>query len=160
MARVSKNFWGAAGVAMGTLIYLVEARKLPFGAPRHPDLGFMPLVAGLALLGLCGILMGRELLRPAAREAKEVDLFEDGEKTESAGLKKPLILSAAIFVYPLAFVYLGFILATITLVTVSLWVMEYRGWLGSMVMASVVTLLSYFFFGYWLNVNFPKGVIG
>jgi hypothetical protein len=160
MARLSKNFWGAAGVAMGTLIYLVEARKLPFGAPRHPDLGFLPIVAGLALLGLCIILMGRELLRPAGREAREVDLFEDGEKAESAGLKKPLILSAAIFVYPLAFVYMGFILATITLVTVSLWVMEYRGWLGSMVMASGVTLLSYFFFGYWLNVNFPKGVIG
>ena len=160
MARLSKNFWGAAGVAMGTLIYLVEAWKLPFGAPRHPDIGFMPIVAGLALLGLCVILVGRELLRPRAPEAQEVDLFEDGEKTESAGLKKPLILSAAIFVYPLAFVYLGFILATITLVTVSLWVMEYRGWLGSMVMASAVTLLSYFFFGYWLNVNFPKGVIG
>jgi NADH:ubiquinone oxidoreductase subunit 3 (subunit A) len=160
MVRLSKNFLGAAGVAVGTLIYLAEARKLPFGALRHPDIGFMPILAGLGLLGLCAILMGREILRPRVPKVREVDLFENGEKTESAGLRKPLILSAVIFVYPLAFVHLGFILATVALVTVSLWVMKYRGWAGSLAVASAVTLISYLFFGYWLNVNFPKGVIG
>jgi putative tricarboxylic transport membrane protein len=160
MTRLSKNASGAAGVAAATLIYLLEARKLPFGSIRHPEIGFMPILAGLTLLGLCLILFGKELLRPARQKDQELDLFENGEnRGESAGLRRPLILSAALFVYPLAFVSLGFILSTILLVAVSLRVMEYRGWLGSLLTAIGVSLLSFFLFAEWLAVQLPRGIL-
>jgi hypothetical protein len=161
MARLSKNAWGAIGVAAATLVYLLEARKLPFGSIRSPDLGFMPILAALVLLGLCLFLLGKEFFRPARPEAKEVDLFEEKEEeTESAGFKKPIILSAVLLFYPLGFVSLGFILSTIPLVTVSLRVLEYRGWVGSFLIAVLVSLASFFLFAYWLDVQLPRGILG
>ena len=160
MIRLSKNSLGALGIAAATLVYLAEARKLPFGSIRNPDLGFMPILAGLALLGICLFMFGKEVLRPARHKGKEVDLFEDREEEgESAGLRKPLILSVTLFFYPLAFGSLGFILSTICLVTVSLRVMEYRGWLGSLVLAIGISLASFFLFAHWLDVQLPRGLL-
>jgi hypothetical protein len=160
MARLTPNAWGAAGIAGGTLIYLFEAWKLPFGSVRNPDIGFMPLLFGILVFVLCLLLFAKEILNPPAGKKKEVDLFDEEEKEESAGLQKPLILAGAVIVYPFAFVYLGFVPATVLLTTLSLRVMEYRGWFWSLGIAAVITLVSYLFFGVWLHVNFPKGILG
>ncbi len=157
--KLSKNALGASGVAAATLVYLNEARKLPFGSIHNPEIGFMPVLAGWTLFGLCLLMLVIELLRGERQKAKEVDLFEDEERGESAGLRKPLILSAAVFIYPLLFVYLGFIMATILLVTVSLRVMKYRGWVMSLVIAVGVSLVSYFTFAGYLGVQLPPGIL-
>lgn len=160
MTRLSKNAWGAVGIAAATLIYLAEARKLPFGSIRSPDLGFMPLLSGFTLLGLCLFLFAREVFRPARPKGKEVDLFEDrDEGGESAGFTKPLILSAALFLYPLSFVSLGFILSTFALVTVSLRVMEFRGWRVSLILGAAISLFAFLLFGRWLDVQLPRGFL-
>lgn len=160
MVRLSKNALAAIGITVATLIYLVEARHLPFGSIRHPDLGFLPILAGLTLLGACLFMLGKELLWPARQAVKAVDLFEDREEgVESAGLRKPLILSVAIFFYPLAFVSLGFIIATTLLVTISLRVLEFRGWLGAFLIALLSSLISFFLFAYWLDVQLPRGIL-
>jgi hypothetical protein len=160
MARLTPNAWGAAGIAGGALIYLFEAWKLPFGSVRNPDIGFMPLLIGFLVLGLCLILLAGEILKPPREKKKEVDLFDEDEKEESAGLRKPMILAGAVIVYPFAFVYLGFVPATVLLTTLSLRVMEYRGWFWSLGIAVVITLVAYLLFGVWLHVNFPKGILG
>ncbi len=146
-------------MAAATLVYLNEARKLPFGSIHNPEIGFMPILAGWILLALCLIMLAKELLRRDRQKGKELDLFEDEERGESAGLRKPLILSAAIFVYPLAFVSLGFILSTILLVTVSLRVMKYRGWVMSLLIAIGVSLASFFIFSGYLEVQLPPGIL-
>ncbi len=74
-------------------------------------------------------------------------------------MRKPLILSAGVFVYPLAFVYLGYILSTILLITLSLRVMKYRGWIMSRVIAIGVSLVSYFIFAGYLEVQLPLGIL-
>jgi len=159
MPRLSSNTWCAIGVSAGTLIYLAEAWKLPFGGARNPDIGFLPILTGFIVLGLALLLIGAEFFRPAAPK-KEVDLFVDEGKGESAGLKKPLILGAALLLYPAAFMYLGFLSSTILLLTLSLRLMEYRGWPGSLIIAALIALAAYLLFGYWLHVNFPKGILG
>ncbi len=159
MTRISKNALGAIGVGIATLIYLMEARKLPFGSIRNPEIGFLPIVAGWTLLALCLLLLGKEFLLREQPKGKEIDLFEDEEAGESTGLRKPIILSVAIFVYPLAFVYFGFILSTILLVTLSLRVMEYRGWLMPLLIAVGVSLVSFFIFAGYLEVQLPRGIL-
>jgi hypothetical protein len=159
MPRLSSNTWCAIGVSAGALIYLVEAWKLPFGGARNPDIGFLPILTGFIVLGLAVLLIGADFVRPAAPK-KENDLFADEEHGESAGLKKPLLLGAAILIYPAVFLYLGFLLSTILLLTVSLRLMEYRGWVGSLLMAALITVLAYLLFGHWLHVNFPRGILG
>ncbi len=159
MPRLSKNTWCALFVFAVTLIYLVEAWKLPFGGARNPDIGFLPILMGLLVLALSLIMIAAEFFRPADSK-KEIDLFDEEEKGENAGLKKPLILGAALLIYPPAFVHLGFIPATILLLGLSLRLMEYRGWLGSLVIGVLITFSAYFVFGHWLHVNFPKGILG
>jgi len=55
---------------------------------------------------------------------------------------------------------LGFIPSSILLLGLSLRLMEYRGWLGSLIVAALITFSAYFLFAYWLHVNFPKGILG
>jgi len=159
MPRLSPNTWCAIGVSAGTLIYLAEAWKLPFGGARNPDIGFLPILTGFIVLGLALLLIAAEIFPPAPPK-KEIDLFEDEGKGESAGLKKPLVLGAAILVYPAAFLYLGFLLSTVLLLAATLRLMEYRGWTGSLIIAALITVCAYLLFGYWLHVNFPKGILG
>ncbi len=159
MTRISKNTWGAAGIGAATLVYFVEAWKLPFGSPSSPGLGFMPVLGALSVLGLCLIVIARELFRPGDRSGPEVDRFDEEEKGESSGLKKPLLLGAALLVYPLGFVFVGFIPATFFLLLISLRVMEYRGWAASLIMACLITLASYGIFSYFLDVRFPRGIL-
>jgi hypothetical protein len=120
----------------------------------------MPLLIGFLVLGLCLVLWAREFFTPRREKKKEVDLFDEEEKEESAGLQKPLILAGAVLIYPFAFVFLGFIPATVLLTTLSLRVMEYSGWFWSLGIAAAITLVAYLFFGVWLHVNFPKGILG
>jgi hypothetical protein len=120
----------------------------------------MPLLAGFTLLGLCLFMFGKEVFRPGRPKGKEVDLFEDqDQKGESTGLKKPILLSAALFLYPLSFVSLGFILSTFALVTISLRVMEFRGWLVSLILGGAISLASFLLFGHWLDVQLPRGFL-
>lgn len=160
MFRLSKNSIGAIGIAAGTMVYLAEAWKLPFGSIRHPDLGFMPILAGVSLLGLCLLMLAREGLRNPSPVEKEVDLFEEKDETrdESGGFRKPFLLSLALFLYPLAFVYLGYLIATALLTAVSLRVLEYRAWLGSFLLALIITFASFFLFAYGLEVQLPRGI--
>lgn len=157
MARLSNNSWGAIGIGAATLVYLVEARKLPFGSIRHPDLGFMPILAGLTLLGLCLLMLGREIFWPV-QGGREVDRFEEKEGEEVEGFRKPLILSLALFLYPLGFSSLGFLVSTVLLTTISLRVLEYRGWWGSLSLGVLISWGSYFLFAYLLEVQLPRGI--
>jgi hypothetical protein len=159
MPRLSKSAFGALGVSAATLIYLWEAWKLPFGSAHNPDLGFMPMVMGFIVLSLSLALILKEIFRPKTH-AQEASFLEDREEGDKQGLRKPLILSAAILAYPVAFTGVGFVLSTVALITVSLRVMEYRGWVGSLLIAAGVTGIAYFFFGSWLHVNFPRGFLG
>lgn len=160
MTRINKNVLGALGIGLITLVYLYEAFQLPFGSAGAPDMGFVPVLMGTALLVLCIILIGKELLFPVKSNNQEVDLWEEEEEGESAGLKKPLIITIALIIYPIILVQLGFILSTIALLFVTLRVMEYRSWLISLLVAILATVLANYIFSGWLSIYFPKGFLG
>jgi len=117
----------------------------------------MPILAGLTLLGLCLFMLGREIFWPA-QGGQEIDRFEEKESEEVEGFRKPLILSVALFLYPLGFSFLGFLVSTVLLTTISLRVLEYRGWQGSLLLGGLITLVSYFLFAYLLEVQLPRGI--
>ncbi|CEP69389.1 Protein of unknown function DUF1468 [Moorella glycerini] len=160
MARISRNVMGALGIGIITLIYLYEAFQLPFGSAGAPDMGFVPVLMGIALLVLCIMLIGKELLLPAKSVGQEVDLWDEEGEGESTGFKKPLIIIVALLIYPIILVNLGFILSTIILLFIALRVMEYRSWLISLLVALVTTVLANIIFSSWLSIYFPKGILG
>jgi hypothetical protein len=147
------------GIGVAALIYLGEAWKLPFGSAHNPDLGFMPMVMGFIVLGLCLALILKDFFQPKT-QPPETNPLKEKEEGDPGSLRKPLLLSAVILVYPFVFTGVGFVLSTVALIALSLRIMEYRGWVGSFLIAAGVTVIAYFFFGSWLHVNFPRGFLG
>lgn len=156
MAKISKNTIAASAIGAVTIIYLREAFRLPFGATRMPDMGFVPVLAGFLVLGICILLIAKDLLYPAKAPAAETPANDKEDKGSSW---RPLLLSLALIVYPLILIPVGFIPATIGLMFYCLWVMKYRGWVGSLVIALIATGAAHLLFAVWLHVPFPKGIL-
>lgn len=162
--KLSRNALGSLGI--GTIgiigiIYLTEAFKLPLGKPSYPDRGFIPVLIGFALISFSTIQIILEVFFPHLANVKSIDISdEDKVEGEATYPKKPLIITAALLVYCALFNTLGFIVATIPLTFVCLWVMEYKSWWASLITAAVITLVTYFIFVKWLGVYFPSGILG
>ncbi len=159
MGKISKNTIAAAAIGVITAIYLREAFQLPFGAARMPDMGFVPVLAGFLVLGICVLLIAKDLLYPAKAPSEETPA-NDNNKEDKGNSRRPLLLSLALIVYPLILTPVGFIPSTIGLMFYCLWVMKYRGWVGSLVIALLATGAAHLLFAVWLHVPFPKGILG
>lgn len=156
----NKNVIGASGIGAAALLYLYEAYKLPLGRAGMPGIGFVPVIIGAVLLALCVVLIARELIFPAPRGQAQADPWEEESEGESTGLKKPILITAAMLAFPVALVNLGFLISSAALLFVVLRVMEFRGWLGSLIAALLTVALAHVIFSLWLNVYFPKGILG
>lgn len=157
MPKVSKNILAASVIGALTLLYLHEAFQLPFGGARMPDMGFVPVLAGFLVLGLCLLLIGKDLFISKKEESKETRSGDAERKKENS--RRPLLLSLALIVYPLILVPVGFIPSTIGLMFYCLGIMKYRGWLGSLVIAFIATGAAHLLFAVWLHVPFPRGIL-
>lgn len=156
MGKISKNTKAASAIGIITAIYLREAFQLPFGAAKMPDMGFVPVLTGFLVLGICVLLIAKDLLSPAKALSAETPA-NDGKGTGSS--RGPLLLSLALIVYPLILTPVGFIPSTIALMFYCLLVMKYRGWVGSLVIALLATGAAHLLFAVWLHVPFPKGIL-
>ncbi len=156
MSRISKDTKAASLIGAITVVYLYEAFQLPFGAARMPDMGFVPVLAGFLVLGLCLLLIGRDLFFSAKARPEET---KPDSSNEEGNPRRPLFISMALIVYPLILVPVGFIPATIGLMFFSLWIMKYRGWMGSLVIALIATGAAHLLFAVWLHIPFPKGIL-
>ena len=153
MTRVPKNTLVASGIGTATILYLYEAFQLPFGAARMPDMGFVPVLGGLLVLGLCALMIGKEWIFPDKEKPQE------GGGKELGSSRRPMLISLVLVSYPLLLVPVGFIPSTTGLVFFCLWIMRFRGWFGSLVIALVATGLAHLLFAVLLHVPLPKGIL-
>jgi hypothetical protein len=62
--------------------------------------------------------------------------------------------------YPGIMGYFGFILATGLSLLAIFRIIQYRTWMGSILISAVITLISYLVFTVLLGVHFPGGIWG
>lgn len=164
MDKPSRGTLGSLGIGMIGIIgiiYLIEAFKLPLGRLSYPDRGFIPVIIGLALIAFSAIQFILEVFFPQLANEKSIDIGEEDNGKEAAAYpKKPVIITVALLMYCALFNTLGFVVATIPLTFVCLRVMEYKSWWVSLIVAVVITLVTYFLFVEWLGVYFPSGILG
>jgi len=122
-----------------------------------PDMGFVPVIGGVLVLGICGLLIGKDLISPEKGKIKEDR--EEGPK-DLGSSRRPLLISLVLIVYPLILVPVGFIPSTTGLMFFCLWIMRFRGWFGSLVIALMATGFAHLLFAVLLHVPLPKGVLG
>ena len=158
--RMTHNVIGATGVGAAAIIYILDALTLPIGTVQSPNMGFVPLIIGLVLLGCCVLLVALDWLFPGKVE-KMVVFSEDEDdepEGESTGYKKPGIIAGALLVYPFIFTALGFVISTFLLLFVALRTLEYKTWRISLLTSVVAILITYVVFSVLLGVYFPSGI--
>jgi putative tricarboxylic transport membrane protein len=146
---------GIAAAALGAAaaLYLYVAWQLP--VPRYTVAstpGFLPIVLGTLMLGLCAALLGKALLFPA----------EDGDapvEFSAMGLAKCAAALSALLGYVLLLDTLGFLLSTflfLVAVTPLFGRVPWWMWLG---VPAVVAVAAHVAFVVVLRLRLPAGLL-
>jgi hypothetical protein len=146
--QVSAAIWLAAGI-----IITFAALRYELGTLASPGTGFMPFLAGLAivLFSFLGLVQGTLRRKQGF-----------GWKPSMRGLRweKSLIVLAALFAYILLLTPLGFSLCTALFIGFLLRTVKPQGW-SVVIAGSILTALgSYGIFELWLKAQLPKGPWG
>jgi putative tricarboxylic transport membrane protein len=128
-----------------SLFVLWESLRVGLGTLKEPGSGFLSLCGGIALAGFSIVLIVR-----------------GGGLRESLRGHSGRIIFAIIslFVYSLVMEFIGFYLATFSLVAILLQIGQRRRWGILLGMSAMLTFLAYLVFGVLLRVYFPIGFLG
>ena len=132
----------------GFIIY--SAFKLDIGSLGDPGAGFFPLVAGCCLCLMSGMIYLQAVL---SKEKKTETIFG------GVNWRRPAVILVAVFLYILFFRKLGFILVNFLLLIVLFKAIEPQRWSVAVLSSALVTLVTWAFFTYWLECQFPPGVL-
>ena len=139
-----ETLFGASLLGVG-LLAIYKASELPFGSLHQPDSGLFPVAVAVVLT----LLAGLSLAAPP---------FKGGTKAESAGIKRVLVLIAALMAYALLLPRAGFLVCTVTLLALMLRGFGHVSWIGTAVSSALATIGCYYLFTR-LGLPLPAGPI-
>jgi hypothetical protein len=143
-------FW----VVLGAVV-VCGSHRLGIGRLLEPGPGLMPFILGIAM-GVLAFFKLAGQMRAANEDSKQA------EKTIVAGLRKGVgriaVISSALFAYALLLEPLGYLITTFGVMAFLLKAAGPTRWARVMVYAGIITLVSYFGFGY-LGTRFPPGLL-
>jgi hypothetical protein len=129
------------------VVWIVGALALPLWEGFAPNMGFMPLIYGVLLMGLSAAAIAR--------------LFLTGQgETKRPPLGKPILLLAAVTAAVIGIETAGFGLAIFLMLSFMFAVVERRPVLVSLLVAAGNTVVLILIFATWLGVPLPKGPWG
>jgi hypothetical protein len=129
----------------------LKSIQLGIGDPRNPGMGFMPFLASSLFFVLSLLVLIRNLTGRGERGDKDPLLTREK-------FQKPMILIIGLSGYIFIFNILGFILATLLLIFLMLFIFDPKKWYMHIVIAAVAVNLSFLIFCKWLQVPLPTGV--
>lgn len=144
-ARLGETLFGTALLGAG-FFAIYKASALPFGSLREPDSGLFPIAVTVAFT----LLTGLSLAAPSPGSSGSA---------ERAGIKRVLVLIAALGAYALLLPRAGFLLCTIALLALVLRGLGHVGWVGTAI-ASVLTAIGCYYLFTRLGLPLPAGLIG
>jgi putative tricarboxylic transport membrane protein len=137
---------GVVGVALGAGV-VAGAVGLRVGTPTSPEPGFFPLLGGLGVAVMAGVL----LVQAALGRSTGGEAF--GE------LRRPAILVGALAIYVAILEPVGYVIATLAIAGVMLRVLGVHSWrvlvTGSVGLAGATWLL----FARLLGIDLPAGLL-
>jgi len=150
---VGRDRWSAIGLALLAIGYLLAGRRYALDTLATPGPGVVPVVAGLALLGVAIWLF---VVAGSARPARSVGgLPETGVAPRHPVARPAIVLAAALVLYAAVLPRLGFLASSFALVVVASRLMGADGWWRPAALAVGVTAASYLVFVRWLGVPLP-----
>jgi len=141
------RIWGIVILILGGA-YLIEGIRIPpaaFGDPLGPRI--FPTILGISMAA-CGISL---LLKPEPRGAQPI-------LVRSAFIQV-LILCALLLLYAISLPWLGYILATFSLVWMAALIMGERSFIKGLVVSAVFSAGIFFLFTRVLTIPLPLGFL-
>jgi hypothetical protein len=147
-----KNHDRLTSILLGTLgIYIaIEGYYLELGALNKPKPGFLVFWAGIILFGLSLLLF----IQTFVSKYEITGSIWKGVKWQR-GIKLNLILIG----YILSFHALGFAVSTFLMLILICKSLDSQKWGTALLLSVTATLLSLLVFGYFLEVQFPRGLL-
>ena len=136
------------------LAFALASLQLNFGTVHRPGPGFLPFWTASGLILVAGFSLARGFVEFQRRRSAAAERLFDGSVLNV--IATIIILTA----YAVGLEWLGYNVSTFMLFILLFKLGGFRSWLNSLIAALLTTSLSYLFFGLWLGVRFPKGVLG
>jgi len=131
-------------------VFIIESVRLGLGRIQRPGPGMLPLLAGggLSLAALYALV--RSLL--AAKGAKE--------RFFGRNVVNVIIILIGLVVYVFVLPWLGYLTGTFMLLMFLFRAGGFRRWGTIVLYALVTTVVTHVVFSHWLNLRFPRGILG
>jgi putative tricarboxylic transport membrane protein len=142
-------------------VYETMALNMPRGNLAYPGPGMFPMIIGAFMIAMALGCLVQEIV-PRMREKKpEASSLPsaDAADSEERNVAKTFQLTALMIAYILALKPLGFPIAICAFLAVAIRIFGYRKWLPALVMAAIITAVSYVAFVLWLAVPLPMGIL-
>lgn len=137
---------------LGSAYYIFEALKMPLIAGKAPGSGWLPLILGIIMLLLAGLLLVAASRRPATADSP-VSWPTGTGLVNNVAILGSLAVSAAILPA------LGYLLATFAFLLVLLLILGRYSWWFATLTASISTAVLYWVFKIWLGIPLPTGLV-
>jgi hypothetical protein len=142
--RQKKDFWsGVMFVALGAL-FIVWSREYQFGTAQRMGPGFFPTILGV-LMALLGVLVA---VPSISKKSPIVEI-------DRIGWRGLIIVLAAVLLYALLLLRLGFVVSLIVLIVLSAVASEEFRWKETIISVVVLGITSYLVFVKGLELQFP-----
>ena len=130
-----------------------ESWRLGRGSVSEPESGFMPFVLGLGIIALSVILWVESFISRKRMHAQKTSAWAD------VHWRRIIWVSLLLLGYALLLPKLGYLLATFLLLVFLLKSGEPMKWPVCLLIGLLTSGLTYWVFGVWLSVPFPRGFL-
>ena len=146
--RFLSFIWMALGLGQ-----CFESWRLGLGSVSEPESGFMPFVLGLGIIALSVILWVESFISRKRMHAQKTSAWAD------VHWRRIIWVSLLLLGYALLLPKLGYLLATFLLLVFLLKSGEPMKWPVCLLIGLLTSGLTYWVFGVWLSVPFPRGFL-
>lgn len=143
--KSQKDFWSGLMFIVVGAAFAIGALNYRFGSSAVPGPGFFPFGLGVLLAAMGGLI---------AFESLTIET-DDGEPIGSFAWRPLLIILGAVVLFGFMLPKLGMVISLPVLVLISAYASDEHTWLGSIINAVVLTVMSWAVFVLGLKLTIP-----
>ena len=148
-----KDLIGGLFFMLSGIVFAIYARSVDIGTWDEPGPGFLPFYGGILIILMTALLVAGNLLKKTAEAAEPFFAERDS-------WKRVLSVALALICFNLLLRPLGFVLVTFLFVGFLVRFIFPQSWVKSVVTACLATACARVIFVNFLEINFPKGILG